>query len=64
LPLPEIRTEWADYYRNVLKTIDGQEELIVKPEQAMRVMKVMEACFASSLTGQTLDVNIPPLLLP
>ena len=39
------------YYENVLDTIEGKAELIVKPSQAMRSMKVMEAAFKSSNEG-------------
>lgn len=39
------------FYENVLDTIEGKAELIVKPEEAMRSMKVMEAAFKSSAEG-------------
>ncbi len=58
LPLPEIKTDWADFYKNVLAVLDKKEELIVKPWEVMRVFKVIEACFASARTGQAIEVNI------
>ena len=58
IPLPEENPQWADYYRNVLAAIDGKEELIVKPEQALRVMKVIDAAFASAAGSGTVSVNI------
>jgi scyllo-inositol 2-dehydrogenase (NADP+) len=58
LPLPEVETDWADYYRNVIAAIDGKEELIVKPCEVMRVFKVIEACFESDETGKTIEVNV------
>lgn len=58
LPLPQVETDWADYYKNVLAVIDGREELIVKPEEALRVFKIMEACFRSAETGQAVEVNV------
>lgn len=39
------------FYENVLDTVEGKAELIVKPEEAMRSMKVMEAAFKSSEEG-------------
>ena len=39
------------FYENVLDTIEGKAELIVKPEEAMRSMRVMEAAFKSSAEG-------------
>lgn len=39
------------FYENVLDTIEGKTELTVKPCQAMRSMKVMEAAFKSSAEG-------------
>lgn len=40
-----------DFYRNVVKAIDGEEEQIVTHAQLMRVMKVMEAAFKSDELG-------------
>jgi len=59
IPLPEITTDWADYYNNLLAVLDGKEnELLIKHHEVMRVMKVMEACFESSETGKVIEVNI------
>ena len=41
-----------DYYRNFCDVIDGKAELIVKHDEVMRVMKVMEAAFKSDELGQ------------
>lgn len=56
--LPEIETDAKDYYRNFMDAAYGKEELIVKPEQAMRVMKVLDAIFESAEKGQSISVNI------
>ncbi|MBE6883934.1 MAG: Gfo/Idh/MocA family oxidoreductase [Ruminococcaceae bacterium] len=58
MALPEEDPKWADYYRNVVAAIDGKEELIVKPAQALRVMKVIDAAFASAEGSGTVKVNI------
>lgn len=47
LELPEVTTDWSDYYKNFVNVIVGKEELIVKPEQSLRVMKVIEQVFLS-----------------
>ncbi len=44
-----------DFYRNVCDVIDGKAELIVKHDEVMRVMKVMEAAFKSDELGQVIE---------
>ena len=51
VPLPEVATDWADYYRNIAAALDGREALIVRPEQALRVMKVIDLMFESAREG-------------
>jgi len=51
IPLPEVETDWSDYYRNISAVIDGTEELIVKPEQALRVMRVIDLLFKAEKDG-------------
>jgi len=51
IPLPQVETDWSDYYRNICAAIDGREELIVKPEQALRVMKVIDLLFKAEQEG-------------
>jgi len=45
MELPKVETEWADYYRNVVEVLEGTEELIVKPEQCLRVMRLIDLIF-------------------
>ena len=45
-------SDYDVFYRNLADVLDGTAELRVKPEEAMRVMKVMEAAFESDRTGQ------------
>ena len=63
--IEEIRLDpdqyFSDYdifYRNIAGVLDGSEELRVKPQEAMRVMKVMEAAFESDRTGETIHLSI------
>lgn len=51
IELPEVLVDWSDFYKNILATLEGTEELIVKPEQALRVMKVIDLIFESDRTG-------------
>jgi len=48
LDMPVVESEWCHLYRNVAAAIDGREELIVKPEQALRVLKVVELAHQSN----------------
>lgn len=58
LPLPEVKTDAADYYRNIAAVMDGKAELIVTPEQALRVMRVIDAIFESQRLKRGLGVEI------
>ena len=46
-----------DFYRNVCRAIDGKEEQIVKHDELMRVMLIMEAAFRSDELGAPVDFN-------
>ena len=46
-PLPAVETDWSDYYKNLVDAIDGKAELIVRPEQCLRVMRVIDLAFCS-----------------
>lgn len=50
-PLEDPKTDSNDFYRNVKAAIEDGAELIVKPEEVRKVMKVMEAGFESNRTG-------------
>lgn len=54
-PLPEVQTDWSDYYKNLMDVVDNGAELIVKPEQSLRVMKVIDAAFLSAKTGKSVS---------
>ena len=47
-------SDYDVFYRILADVLDGTAELRVKPEEAMRVMKVMEAAFESDRTGQAI----------
>ncbi len=54
-PLPVVHSDIRDYYRNVMATLSGESEIIVKLPQVMRVMKLMEAIFESAEKHQVVD---------
>lgn len=58
MPLPQVDMHWSDYYRNVMAAIDGKEELIVKPAEVLRVLKVLDAIFESGRTGKSISCRI------
>ncbi len=45
-------------YRQFVDAIEGKAELTIKPEQALRVMRVMEAAFQSAKTGMAINTEI------
>lgn len=56
--LPVVHSDIRDYYRNVMDTISGKSEQIVKNEEVLRVLRLMEAIFESAEKRQVLTVNI------
>lgn len=55
--LPSCPSDVHDFYRNVCKAIDGEEEQLITHEQMMRVMKVMEYAFKSDSCGQVIGFD-------
>lgn len=51
LELPEVQTDWSDYYRNIVEVLDRKAELIVKPEQCLRVMRLIDTIFEADQNG-------------
>ena len=47
---------WHNLYRNLYGVLSGTEELIVKPEQVLACMKVIDAAFLSSREGVTVKL--------
>jgi predicted dehydrogenase len=58
LELPNVNADWSEYYKNILDVLDNKAELIVKPEQAMRVMKVIDLIFESQKKGHGMSCAI------
>lgn len=47
-----------DFYRNFCAAIEGKEEQLIKHDEVMRVMKVMEASFESVEKGAVIACEI------
>lgn len=45
-------------YDQFIDAVEGKAELTIKPEQALRVMRVMEAAFASDQRGEAIHTDI------
>ena len=54
-PLPEIKTDWVDFYKNVDDVLNGRAESKIKISEVRRVLSVMEACWESSKTGKAIE---------
>ena len=54
-PLPEVETDWVDFYRNVHGVLNGKEESKIKIPEVRRVLSVMEAAWESSRTNKSVD---------
>ena len=52
-PLPEVVTEWTDFYQNVVAAIEGKEEPLIKIAEVREVLRIMEAAVQSSETNQS-----------
>jgi predicted dehydrogenase len=51
-PLPEVSSDWVDFYKNVTAVLEGKEESIIKIPEVRRVLTVMEAVRKSAKTGE------------
>jgi len=53
IEVPYKKSDWESYYRNIADHLLKGKELEVKPEEARRVIAIMEAAEKSSKTGRT-----------
>lgn len=53
-PLPEVDTDWTEFYANFAQVLSGKEELRIKIPEVKRVLSLMEAAFKSSETNQAI----------
>lgn len=53
-PLPDVKTDWVDFYKNVENVLNGKEESVIKISEVRRVLNVMEAVRKSAETGEAI----------
>lgn len=53
--LPHVHADIHDFYRNIVDVLDGKAESVIRHDELMRVMKLMEAAFLSDQTQQIVD---------
>ena len=58
LPLPDVQSDWSDYYRNIVEVLEGRAKATVQLSQVLRVMKVIDTVFASAEAGHGLSCYI------
>ncbi len=51
---PEKKSDIRDFYRNVMAVLEGQEESLIRLEEVIRVMRLMEAVFESAKKQQVI----------
>ena len=52
--LPEICSDWTDFYRNVDDVLNGRAESAIRIPEVRRVLPVMKAAWRSAKTGQAI----------
>ena len=55
MPLPTVKTDIHDFYRNVMAAISGKEEQLVSNESVLRVFRLMEAAFKSAELNEAVN---------
>ena len=56
--IPRPSSDVHDYYRNLVRAIDGEEPVLVKLPEVRRVLRVMEEAFRSATLGEVRKVTI------
>lgn len=56
--LPSVESDSKDYFRNIKAVLTDKKELVVKPEELLRVMKVIDAIFISSEKDDCIKCSI------
>ena len=52
----KVRSNWLEFYKNMLAAIKGKEEIIVKPEEFRQSMLFIEAMFKSAAENCTVEL--------
>jgi predicted dehydrogenase len=54
-PLPVQKANWGEYYKNVFAYLRGEADIIVTHDQQRRLIKLVEAIFASGYSGRVVE---------
>lgn len=52
--LPDVDVDLTEFYKNIIAATEGKEEQLIKHDELMRVMKLMEACKLSAETNKAI----------
>ena len=58
LPLPDVASAKYDYYHNIIDVLEGRAEPIVKTDESLRVMRLIDLLFASEEAKHGLSCSI------
>lgn len=56
LILDSVRGSWVSYYQNISDVLNHGAELAVKPQEALKTMRVYDAAMLSAETGQVIEL--------
>lgn len=51
-PLPIVKSDIRDHYKNLMAVMEGKEEQLIKNEEVLRVLRLMECIFESAKKNQ------------
>ncbi len=52
-----LNSDWGSYYKNIKNVLDGKEELLVKPREVLRCIKVIDAAFESAKYNKVVTIE-------
>lgn len=56
MTIESVQGSWQGYYQNIVNVLNGQDELIVKPEQVKTQIQIIESAMQSARSGQTVSI--------
>ena len=57
-PLPKVKCDWVDFYKNVADHIRNGAPILVTHDQQRRLMRLVETIFASAKANQVIRVKL------
>ncbi len=58
MEMPVVKEMPLAFHENLKNAVLGKTDLEVKPQEVLRVMRLIDAAFESSKTGERIEVNI------